>query len=133
MILLHQKNVTHIVWCQKMRFSRYLNYRHMCNECYRTQNTHLLNWKLHQMWFFVLHLNYVDSRYTPELPGFFCTAFCSCSNSSVSGHGYLNPYGVQISGHIDIEFCRKLDKRLNLLYSRERNLSYTSICWKPSG
>ena len=35
---------------------------------------------------------------------------------SVSRYDYLNPYAVQISDHIDIEFCRKLVKMLNLLY-----------------
>ena len=34
-----------------------------------------------------------------------CSSFCSCINGSVSGYGYANSCGVQISGHIDIEFC----------------------------
>ena len=34
---------------------------------------------------------------------------------------------MQISDHIDIEFCPKIDQRCNKLYIREANSNYTSI------
>ena len=37
--------------------------------------------------------------------------FLSCKNSSIPGYGYINSCGVQISSHIDIEFCPKIDKK----------------------
>ena len=83
------------------------------------------------MSYFMRRLNYVESEYTPELPGFLsCFLFLFKKNNSLSGYSYLNPSGVLISGYIDIEFCRKLDKMLNLLYQKGRNLRYTSICKK---
>ena len=52
------------------------------------------------MWYFVLHLDYVESKYTSELPDLlYC--FPLMSNSSVSGYGCENPCGVQISVQFD--------------------------------
>ena len=56
------------------------------------------------MWYFELQLDYLETNYTPELPRFF-PAFWKCYNSSISGYGYLNRVGEQISSHIEIEFC----------------------------
>ena len=54
-------------------------------------------------------------------------------NTAVSGYDYVKACGLQIYGHIHIELCLKLDKWCNWLYLNEPNLSYTSICRKPSG
>ena len=121
-----------VVCCLKLILYRYWNHQHIhvCKECSKIQNTHFLYWKLLQMWYF----DYVKSKYAPELPGFlYSTAFCACLNSSVSGYGYENPSCVQISGHINIEICKMLDKRCNLLmlYVSESNPSDTVICGKP--
>ena len=59
------------VYCQKLAFNRYGKHQHVCKECFQTQNTHILYLKPLQMWYFLLHLEHVESKYTPEMSGLF--------------------------------------------------------------
>ena len=78
------------------------------------------------LWYFVLRLYYAESKYTPKLLGFlYC--FLLMLKSSIPGYGYIYPCGVWISGHIEIEFCRKLDKRCNSQYPSEKAELYSYI------
>ena len=85
------------------------------------------------MWYFELQLDSVESKYlyTPELP-----RFLSCFHLILKQQCILvccvNSCGVQIKGHINIEFCLQIDTRCNYLYLSETNLNYTSILRKPS-
>ena len=66
------------------------------------------------MWYFELQPDHVESTYTPNCQDF-CPAFLlmlkrQCFFAHVKtavyqGYGYANTCDVQISGHIDIEFC----------------------------
>ena len=96
--------VSRIVCCAKWIFYLNLNHKQICKEYSQTQNTHLLYRERLPMWYFELQSDYVESTYTPALSGhLFC--FLLTLNGSVSGYGYAHSCGVQISGHIDIEFC----------------------------
>ena len=68
-ILLLQKMVSENVCCEKLLLYLNWNHQHICKECSQTQNTHLLYMKLLSMWYFELQPDYVESTYTPELPG----------------------------------------------------------------
>ena len=60
-------------WCQKLILYRYWNHQHICKEYSQAQTTHLLYRKHLKMGYFELQLDYVEARYTPELP-VCCTA-----------------------------------------------------------
>ena len=62
------------------------------------------------MWCFELQQDFVESTYTPE---FAMTFYLLSARVKTAGYGYANSCGVQISVHIDIEFCLKIDKRCN--------------------
>ena len=66
-------------------------------------------WKLKhlQMWYFVLHLDYFEPKYTTGLPSFFVIRFAHVQQNCIRV-GLWKP--ERISGHIDIEFCRKFHK-----------------------
>ena len=58
------------------------------------------------MWYLELKPDYVESTYTPEFARTFVLLSAHVKTAVyVSGYGYQNSCGVQISGHIEIELC----------------------------
>ena len=70
LFLSQQKMVSHIVCCQQLIFYLYWNHEYIFKKCCQALNNHSLYMKLLHMCYFKLHLDYVASKYTPELPGF---------------------------------------------------------------
>ena len=64
-VLVQQKIVSHIVCYQNLILYQNGKHQYICREENQTQNTPFLYWKLLEIWYFMLHLDYVERKDTP--------------------------------------------------------------------